>query len=409
MKEELKQALFAKIGRNVVLFQQLEMLLKHLISRSEISGTSSELLSKIEEREKKTFRKTMGQLAGDYVGDILAPVSDEPDFSKEPENLTEPWISFKFSFGDSEKFQAEMREHMADLVTQRNDLIHTLLPRLDLESEEKCEVLCAQLDKQADQIRNSVKHFQGVYKGFLKAVAEQASFMMSEEGKEMMFPAPGENGEQYDTVIEKFTFIDRPKLLGTKSAMRARSYQLEDPHVASLSDFVRRLRDKMGPDAAIPYFDPWDGGVEAEVLFLLEAPGPKARNSGFISMNNPDETAKNFFEISRDAGIDRKRTIAWNTVPWYIGEEHKIRTANTGDIEEGIKSLGELLQLLPRLRAIVLVGRKAEKAERHVSNIAPHLRVFRSPHPSPMFVNRKPQNRATLLQCWREVQTFLDD
>lgn len=45
--------------------------------------------------------------------------------------------------------------------------------------------------------------------------------------------------------------------------------QVDDAHIAPLSQFVRWLRIKMGPDVAIPFIDPWDGGIEAEVLFLL--------------------------------------------------------------------------------------------------------------------------------------------
>lgn len=202
--------------------------------------------------------------------------------------------------------------------------------------------------------------------------------------------------------------MDRPKLLGDLEALESRIAQLSDAHVVPLTQFVHRLRMKMGPDAAIPYIDPWDGGVEAEALFLLEAPGPKARNSGFVSMNNPDETAKNLFEISRASGIDRKRIIIWNTVPWYIGSGGKIRPANSTDITVGIISLGELIQLCPKLRTIVLVGRKAQKIERHIQSIANHLEIFTSPHPSPMFVNRNAENRATLLNRWCAVQSFLD-
>ena len=73
--------------------------------------------------------------------------------------------------------------------------------------------------------------------------------------------------------------MDRPKLVRDKDQLELRLSQVDDAHIAPLSQFVRRLRERMGPDAAIPYLDPWDGGVEAEVLFLLEAPGSKARNS----------------------------------------------------------------------------------------------------------------------------------
>jgi len=203
--------------------------------------------------------------------------------------------------------------------------------------------------------------------------------------------------------------MDRPKLLGDKDALDSRLLQLNETHITPLAEFVRRLRVKMGPCAAIPFIDPWDGGIEAKVLFLLEAPGAKARNSGFVSMNNPDETAKNFFEISREAKIDRKRLIIWNTVPWYIGSDTRIRPANLTDIASGIESLADLIQLLPKLRAIVLVGGKAQKATKHIRRVAPHLEIFPCPHPSPMFVNRKPENRGVLLEKWQSVQSFLED
>jgi uracil-DNA glycosylase len=201
--------------------------------------------------------------------------------------------------------------------------------------------------------------------------------------------------------------MDRPKLLREPDALEKRLSQVNDSHVAPLTEFVQALRQRMGLKAAIPFIDPWDGGINAEVLFLLEAPGPRAKSSGFVSMNNPDETAKNFFEISREAGIDRRRTVTWNTVPWYIGSGGKIRAANSNDIASGIESLAELLELLPKLRAIVLVGGKAQKVESHIYKVAPHLRIFTSPHPSPMFVNRKPDNRAALLRSWQAVQSFL--
>jgi uracil-DNA glycosylase len=201
--------------------------------------------------------------------------------------------------------------------------------------------------------------------------------------------------------------MDCPKLLSDVMAVQARLSQVHDAHMAPLTSFVHRLRSSMGPEAAIPYMDPWDAGVDAEVLFLLEAPGPKARNSGFVSMNNPDKTAKNIFITAQDAGVVRKRILLWNTVPWYIGSGQKIRPANSADIAAGIPSLNELLQLLPQLRAIVLIGSKAQKALTHIQNNAPHLKIFLSPHPSPMFVNRKPENREKLLGCWRDVGAFL--
>ena len=128
---------------------------------------------------------------------------------------------------------------------------------------------------------------------------------------------------------------DRAKLLGDPDARAVRLRQLQEPHIAPLTAFVESLRAEAGPDATIPYFDPWDGGVQAEILFLLEAPGRKAVDSSFVSRNNPDVTAKNFFELNLTAGIPRKRSIIWNSVPWYIGTGIKNRAATPADLKPG--------------------------------------------------------------------------
>ena len=155
---------------------------------------------------------------------------------------------------------------------------------------------------------------------------------------------------------------DRPKLLGDAAAVAARLKEIHAPHIAHLTAFVEALRVEAGPGAQVPYFDPWDGGVGATTLFLLEAPGSRAVRSGFVSRNNPDETAKNFYELCIEAGIDRKKTIIWNAVPWYIGDGKKIRAATSKDLVDGLEPLARLLVLLPKLRVVVLVGRKAQKA-----------------------------------------------
>ncbi|HZW86292.1 MAG TPA: uracil-DNA glycosylase [Gallionella sp.] len=201
--------------------------------------------------------------------------------------------------------------------------------------------------------------------------------------------------------------MDEPKSLGVTAVRDARVLALELPHVEPLSVFVRDLRACMGPNYDVPYFDPADGGVHADCLFLLEAPGPKAVKSGFVSRDNPDESAKNFFLLNREAGIDRERTVVWNIVPWYVGSATKIRPANALDISAAAPALTALLSLLPHLHSIVLVGGKAASARNAVSALAPEVRLYAIPHPSPMFVNRSPTNRHALVSALHQVAANL--
>lgn len=201
--------------------------------------------------------------------------------------------------------------------------------------------------------------------------------------------------------------IDSPKSLASQEVRAQKLAALSCPYMQPLRAFVELLRQSRGPDHQIPDFDPDDGGIDADCLYLLEAPGPKAVSSGFISRNNPDETAKNFFLLNAEAGIDRRRTVVWNIVPWYVGSGKKIRPANSRDIGDAAPALRQLLALLPRLHSIILVGGKAASARDAISALAPHAKIHVVPHPSPMFVNRSPANRDVLLSGLRQVAAQL--
>ncbi len=166
------------------------------------------------------------------------------------------------------------------------------------------------------------------------------------------------------------------------------------------------MRNERNLTDEVPYFDPFDGGISAKVLFILEAPGAKAVKSGFVSRNNPDETAKNIFNLLNEAAFERSDTVLWNIVPWYIGTGKKIRPASKTDIAEGIIYLECLLKILSSLNTIVLVGKKAAQAKPFITKITT-LRISETPHPSPLFVNNKPGNRKLLLSFFSEINEHM--
>jgi hypothetical protein len=201
--------------------------------------------------------------------------------------------------------------------------------------------------------------------------------------------------------------IDKPKSLRDPIAIQSRLTRIFDPHISPLTNFVETIRKETGLNSEIPYFDPLDGGINAKCLFLFEAPGPRAVNTGFISRNNPDESAKNFFELNHEAGLPRELTISWNVVPWYIGTGTKIRPANKNDIDGGKKYLLDLLSILPNLRIIVLGGRKAQKAETLIKAAHPDITLIKMPHTSPLFINNAPENKLKILRILQAVKKQL--
>jgi len=203
-------------------------------------------------------------------------------------------------------------------------------------------------------------------------------------------------------VASDIVMIDEPKSLGQKDVCEARVAMLQRPHIAPLTSFVDDIRSKLSDPSGVPYFDPLDGGIAAKLLIVLEAPGPKAVRSGFVSRNNPDDTARNVFNVFRQAGFARSETAMWNIVPWYIGTGQKIRAASAKDIRSGLPYLNRLLALLPNLQGIGLLGKKAARVKLDLA--APGIQIWDTPHPSPLFVNRHPENLGKILEVLRTIR-----
>lgn len=199
---------------------------------------------------------------------------------------------------------------------------------------------------------------------------------------------------------------DAPKLLTDPTERDARLKMLGLPHVKPLTDYVATLRANLGEQYHIPNFDPGDGGIHARVLFLLEAPGPKAKASGFVSSNNPDPTAKNLWNLIHDAGIARTDTLIWNIVPWYVGESGHILPVNSTDIQQALPYLKELLTLLPRLKTIVLVGKRALSAEAQIRLLTSHT-IMHTPHMSARVFNVWPEKKKQTEETFQTVAEFL--
>jgi hypothetical protein len=186
---------------------------------------------------------------------------------------------------------------------------------------------------------------------------------------------------------------DCARSLRSAEAVARRRLMLREPHVAPLTKFVEKLREAH-PDWEFPDFDPLDGGSNADILFLFEKPGPMTssggKGSGFISRNNNDPTAEATFSFMKEAGLPRKRTVTWNVVPGWNGT----RNITPMELREGVDALKGLLPLLAKLRTIILVGQKAQRAMPLVEGLG--LQILVSAHPSPLV-------RASQPDVWRMI------
>jgi len=174
----------------------------------------------------------------------------------------------------------------------------------------------------------------------------------------------------------------------------------------SLSDIVNRIRADFGSAKDVPGFDPQNGNESAKYLLLLEAPGPQAVQSGMISQNNPDPSARALKQQLAEAQITPNEIAIWNVVPWYIGNENRsrIRSARSSDIQQGIAYLREIVSAMPNLKAIVLVGTAARKSHVSLSQFST-ARIVACHHTSQQAMNGNPEAEAENIKVFRFLKS----
>jgi hypothetical protein len=178
---------------------------------------------------------------------------------------------------------------------------------------------------------------------------------------------------------------------------------LDSPQMQPLNDYRDRLRQMSGRD--IPNFDPFDGGVSARLLILLETPGPSAVTCDrrFVSIDNPTGTAKNLRNALADAGIPRHEIIAWNTVPWIRLTKKPV---TVGERSDGIDGLADLLPMLSAVKVAVLAGAVAGAAKLVIERAG--IEAILAPHPSPVRINTSPTLRDRLHAAFDAAGKVLD-
>jgi hypothetical protein len=203
--------------------------------------------------------------------------------------------------------------------------------------------------------------------------------------------------------IRKFDLLpltNAPRANANPLEVDRRMAALGLPYMRPLVKYVQALR-RAYPSAEVPDFDPLGGGVEADILFLLEKPGPKTSRrgggSGLISICNDDPSAEASWHFLKQAGIDVGRTAHWNTIPEWDGT----RAHSAADVNRGLAHLVPLIELLPRLQTIVTVGLKANKTAPLIRQCG--LRHITSAHPSPLVRASNPELWLRIPEQWAEA------
>lgn len=116
------------IGRNILLFQQMEGLLKHLLPVASLEGRdANELETKHQKNQAKVEKDTLGNLVNEFFEVVVVSEANNADKDREDPGVA---ISFRLVL-KSEQAVDELRRRFKDLVDSRNHLVHHFLSDLN--------------------------------------------------------------------------------------------------------------------------------------------------------------------------------------------------------------------------------------------------------------------------------------
>ncbi|MCP5147193.1 MAG: hypothetical protein H6986_03655 [Pseudomonadales bacterium] len=169
---KVKKEVVYKVGRNVLLFQQMEGVLKYLVSHGNIAGTATELKPKFDKQKQSVSKRTLGMVVGDFLDGTTQP--------PEPEKLTEVYFSFSFETEVDEDLKAEIEE----LVAERNNLIHHFFAEVEVESLDSWLNASDRLDAQEVKLGRVIENLRKIAQTLSDGRKALADFMTTEEFKQ---------------------------------------------------------------------------------------------------------------------------------------------------------------------------------------------------------------------------------
>jgi hypothetical protein len=171
-----------RVGRNLVIFQQVEHALKFLTTHARFHAPASQLVERFAAHAESIAKRTMGELAGKLTGTILT--HNERDTT--PDVIDEAWFGFRFTIESDAESVARQEAELKDLVDRRNELVHHFLPRWQAAVGGDAETALGWLDAQREAAVGMLNRLQGWARTVETARNEHAAFFASEEGQRQM-------------------------------------------------------------------------------------------------------------------------------------------------------------------------------------------------------------------------------
>ena len=200
--ENSRNEIYKRMGENIMLFQEIESILKYI----NLFKKTASHVSKLKENNKILIdnlnNNTMGQLLNEYLNLQENKSTHNIDTSKEP------FISFNLELPSS--YLENKSKLLKTLLEERNDLVHHSYLNFNVNSVESCMEIVKTLDEQKKRVKSEINDLRAIVEIIENSKKAFIHTLNSDEFKKSMYLFWLQNSELVIVIIDKFNQIVRP-------------------------------------------------------------------------------------------------------------------------------------------------------------------------------------------------------
>lgn len=152
--EQSQAEVLRRVGRNLLLFQEIETCLKNVLANHQCEGTAETYQANKEKKTKSINKMMLGSLTEKYKTEVLQDAGENVPDEERPAG----WFAYSFRISGETGFIEALRDDLRSMTEARNDLVHNFLPRWQPESLQAMSNALAYLDEQRTKVLPMYDH-----------------------------------------------------------------------------------------------------------------------------------------------------------------------------------------------------------------------------------------------------------
>lgn len=175
----LRDEVLRRVGRNLLLFQQIELLMKFLVMNVSLETGPSGPLAEQHARHEAIRKKSLGQIREQFFEALFT----DPPERAEDAPITEPRVTFSFRISgvQAEQLEQEMARFEA-MTDERNELAHHFVERFNIWESVSAESALRYLDEQRERTLPLHERVKSLHDTLVQGRKDMAAFFQSPDG-----------------------------------------------------------------------------------------------------------------------------------------------------------------------------------------------------------------------------------